>query len=92
MFRGSNRGGGLCGNAASASWQIAAIFMFLILRGETCQEPRKSANETLLVLPFAVEWHIPVGCGFSGFYVEFLGLVSYLEQVLPELRVVRYGS
>jgi len=34
-----------------------------------------------------IEWHIPIGCGFSGFYVEFLGLVTSLVPVLPELRV-----
>ena len=34
-----------------------------------------------------IEWHIPIGCGFSGFYVEFLGLVSSLVPALPELRV-----
>jgi len=40
-----------------------------------------------LALPNGVEWHIPVGCGFSGFYTEFLGLVSALVPLLPELRV-----
>jgi hypothetical protein len=39
-------------------------------------------------LPFTVEWKIPVGCGFSGFYVEFLGIVKVLAQALPELRIV----
>lgn len=34
-----------------------------------------------------IEWHIPIGCGFSGFYVEFLGLVSSLVPALSELRV-----
>lgn len=39
-------------------------------------------------LDIGIEWHIPVGCGFSGFYVEFLGVSSYLVNMLPELRVV----
>lgn len=39
-------------------------------------------------LDIAIEWHIPVGCGFSGFYVEFLGISSHLATTLPELRVV----
>jgi glycosyltransferase involved in cell wall biosynthesis len=36
----------------------------------------------------AIEWHIPVGCGFSGFYTEFLGLTSSLVETFPELRIV----
>ena len=39
-------------------------------------------------LPYSVEWHIPVGCGFSGFVTEVLGLASVLSEVLPEMAVV----
>jgi len=39
------------------------------------------------VLHIGIEWHIPVGCGFSGFYTEFLGVVSVLEPALPQMRI-----
>lgn len=34
-----------------------------------------------------VHWHIPVGCGFSGFFVEFLGVAAPLRKAWPELAV-----
>ena len=34
-----------------------------------------------------VHWHIPVGCGFSGFFVEFLGVAEPLRQAWPELAM-----
>ena len=40
-----------------------------------------------LVDNVTVHWHIPVGCGFSGFFVEFLGVAEPLRQAWPELAM-----
>ena len=38
-----------------------------------------TSADALGPLPFEVEWHVPVGCGFSGFFVEVaLGFVPPL--------------
>ena len=42
----------------------------------------------LAQLLLIVEWNIPVGCGFSGFFCEFLPLALPLGKALPELRLV----
>ena len=65
---------------------------FLSTRGEAvphleCGGQNITSCFTEPELMMGVEWHIPVGCGFSGFYTEFLGLVSVLEPALPQLRI-----
>jgi len=33
--------------------------------------------------PIFLDWHVGVGCGFSGFFCEFLGIAGALEAALP---------
>lgn len=40
----------------------------------------------------AVEWTLNIGCGFSGFLVELLGIASALSEELPELCVLGVGE
>jgi hypothetical protein len=46
-----------------------------------------SSNSMLTPKWLHAEWRIPVGCGFTGFFVEFMGLAAELNEQLPLLTL-----
>ena len=79
-------------------WLLALVFTNVA--GELAPKREYTSQKALYINPEALhglsqlhlDWHCAVGCGFSGFLVEFLGLARALDVALPHRLALHSGQ